>query len=260
MCGIAGWMDLTGSRLLPPEVLRAMADALFHRGPDEEGSLERAGLGLASRRLSILDLKTGRQPIANEDQSIWVVFNGELFDYPEVRADLEARGHRFVTHCDTELIPHLWEEFGEGMFDRLRGQFALALWDQGQNRLILARDRFGIAPLYWTEQAGWLLFASEIKALLASGMVEARPDRRGLDQLFTFFATPGPVTCFAGVSALLPGQYLDACPDTGAMRRVRYWDMVFPDRGEEDRGGDDPRRLVDGLEAALVRAVERRLR
>src|SRR6266545_1716348 len=188
MCGIAGLADLTGKRPVPAEALRAMQEALVHRGPDEAGLLVRPGLGLASRRLSIVGLADGQQPMTNEDGNVVVVYNGELFDYPEARADLEAHGHRFRTHCDTELLPHLWEEHGEGMFERLRGQFAVALWDARQQRLVLARDRFGICPLYWTRQGDWLLFASEIKALLASGMVPARADLRGIDQIFTFFA------------------------------------------------------------------------
>src|SRR5947209_11083431 len=167
MCGIAGVIDLTGTQAVPPGVLEDMAQTLYHRGPDEDGFLELPGLGLASRRLSIVGLTDGRQPIFNEDRSVAVVYNGELFDYPEQRAALQARGHTFRTHCDTEIIPHLWEEHAEGTFERLRGQFAVALWDARRQRLLLARDRFGICPLYWTRQDGWLLFASEMKALLA---------------------------------------------------------------------------------------------
>src|SRR5262245_44874355 len=149
MCGIAGIIDLAGQRAVPPGALHSMAEALVHRGPDEDGFLERPGLGLASRRLSIVGLADGRQPITNEDCTVFVVYNGELFDYVEKRAELEARGHRFSTHCDTEVIPHLWEEYQEGMFEHLRGQFALALWDQRRQVAILARDRFGICPFYW---------------------------------------------------------------------------------------------------------------
>src|SRR5262249_23140688 len=136
MCGIAGLADLTGERPLPPGALPAMQEALFHRGPDEGGLWKRPGLGLAARRLSIVGLADGRQPMTNEDGSIVVVFNGELFDHPELRAELEGRGHRFRTRCDTELVPHLWKEHGTGMFERLRGQFALALWDERQRRLV----------------------------------------------------------------------------------------------------------------------------
>jgi len=265
MCAIAGIIDLVDQRPVPPEAVRAMAAVLTHRGPDEDGFLERPGMALASRRLSIVGLADGRQPLTNEDRSVFVVFNGELFDYPKMRAALESRGHRFVTHCDTEVLPHLWEDEHESMFEQLRGQFALALWDQRQQRLVLGRDRFGICPLYWARQDGWLVFASEIKALFASGVVKARPDPRGLDQAFTFFALPGPVTCFAGVSALLPGRYLDVHLPAGGqgkpavVRDVKYWEVSFPDRGDEDPGRD-VNSLVDGFEAVLTRAVERRLR
>src|SRR5436309_12619559 len=177
MCGIAGIVDLSGKRPVPAGMLRAMAAAMIHRGPDEDGFLELPGLGLGSRRLSIIGLADGRQPISNEDHSVFVVYNGELFDYPERKAELEGRGHRFATHCDTEIIPHLWEDHQESTFERLRGQFAVALWDQNRQRLVLARDRFGICPLYWTRQrtadGEWLLFASEIKALLATGLIDA---------------------------------------------------------------------------------------
>src|SRR5262249_2085908 len=138
VCGIAGVIDLAGQRAAPPGVLAAMAAALYHRGPDEDGFLEQPGVGLASRRLSIVGLKDGRQPIANEDRNVWVVYNGEIFDYPEKKAALEAKGHHFRTSTDTELLPHLWEEYGEGMFEHVRGQFALALWDTRRNVLILA--------------------------------------------------------------------------------------------------------------------------
>jgi asparagine synthase (glutamine-hydrolysing) len=244
-----------------------MAAAMTHRGPDEDGFLVRPGLGLASRRLSIVGLADGRQPISNEDRSISVVYNGELFEYPERRAELEGRGHRFATHCDTEVIPHLWEDHEEGMFEYLRGQFALALWDQRRQRLILARDRFGICPLYWTRQrtpdGDWLLFASEIKALLASGMVEARPDVRGINHIFTFFALPGPITCFEGIQALLPGRYLSIqrgeLGSTAQVKEKKYWEIDFPNRGDEDPGRDR-KALVDEFENLMLRAVERRLR
>jgi asparagine synthase (glutamine-hydrolysing) len=263
MCGIAGIVDLAGNRAIENQVIQRMTQALFHRGPDEEGYLQRPGLVLGSRRLSIVGLADGQQPVANEDRSVFVVFNGEFFDYPEQRAALEARGHRLVTHCDTEIIPHLWEESQEGVFERLRGQFAVALWDQHRRRLVLGRDRFGICPLYWTRQGDWLLFASEIKALLASGMVPARPDLRGIDHVFTFAALPGPITCFEGVQLLRPGRYLQIIPANGraasSITERAYWEMDFPDRGEENRGSD-PRALVDQFESLMLHAVEERLR
>ena len=267
MCGIAGIIDLSGSRPVPPGILQRMADAIIHRGPDEDGYLEEPGVGFANRRLSIVGLFDGKQPIYNEDRSVVCVFNGEFFDYPEAKAKLAAKGHVLRTHCDTELIPHLWEDHQEGMFEHLKGQFALALWDRKRRVIILARDRFGICPLYWTRQrtpAGeWLLFASEVKALLASGLVEARPDPRGINHIFTFFALPGPITCFQGVELLLPGHYLEVqLGRPGEAARVQertYWEIDFPDQGDEDPGRS-AKAVVDGFEGVLTRAVARRLR
>jgi asparagine synthase (glutamine-hydrolysing) len=264
MCGIAGVVDLVGRREVPERVIRSMSRALFHRGPDEEGFFHRPGVALASRRLSIVGLADGQQPMSNEDRSVFVVFNGELFDHEKERAGLAERGHRLVTHCDTEILPHLWEESRQGMFERLRGQFAVALWNERERQLLLGRDRFGIAPLYWTRQGDWLLFASEIKSLLASGMVPVRPDRRGLDHIFTFSAMPGPVTCFEGVQLLPAAHFLEITPGTesGSSPRIEertYWKMDFPDAGHEDRGGD-PRKVVDEFEQILLGAVEKRLR
>jgi asparagine synthase (glutamine-hydrolysing) len=264
MCGIAGIFDLTGERAVPEDAVRKMARAIIHRGPDEEGFYFAPGVGLASRRLSIVGLADGQQPVTNEDQSVNVVFNGELFDHLEKRKELEARGHRLVKHCDTEIIPHLWEEQQQGMFERLRGQFAIALWDARQRRLMLGRDRFGICPIYWTRQGDWLLFASEIKGLLASGMVAPRPDRRGIDHVFSFSALPGPITCFEGVQLLRAGHYLDISPGSANGRTAEiaeraYWEMDFPDEGDEERG-QDPKQLVDAFEQVMLRAVDTRLK
>jgi asparagine synthase (glutamine-hydrolysing) len=266
MCGIAGLIDLSGSRPIPPNLLTRMADAIVHRGPDDDGYLSEPGVGLANRRLSIIGLADGKQPIWNEDRSVVTVFNGEFFDYPEVKAKLEARGHVFRTHCDTEIIPHLWEDHQEGMFEHLKGQFGLCLWDRKRNVIILARDRFGICPLFFAERDGWLLFGSEIKAILASGMIEAKADLRGIDQAFNFFAVPGPATCFAGVTCLQPGQYLRidraVAMQSGAratVERKYYWRIDFPDQGQEDPQSD-PSKLVDEFERVMLGAVERRLR
>jgi asparagine synthase (glutamine-hydrolysing) len=264
MCGIAGIIDLSGaSRPAPAGAIVRMAEAIYHRGPDEDGFLERPGLAFASRRLSIVGLADGRQPIHNEDGAVSVVFNGELFDYPEMRAELEGRGHRFATHCDTELIPHRWEDDQENFFSHLRGQFAFALWDSRLRRIILARDRFGICPLYWSKQGDWLLFASEVKALLASGMIEAKADPQGINHLFTFFALPGPVTCFAGIQLLPPGHYLriqlGAGGESAQVSERVYWQIDFPDRGHEDYLSSG-QKLADRLEEKLLAAVTRRLR
>ncbi len=263
MCGIAGIIDLVGRRSAPEGVVQRMSRALTHRGPDEEGFLEHPGISLASRRLSIVGLADGQQPMSDEERNLFVVFNGELFDYVERREELAARGHRFVTHCDTEIIPHTWEEAREETWEKLQGQFAIALWDARQRQLHLGRDRFGIAPLYWSRQGDWLLFASEIKGLLASGMVSPRPDRKGLDHVFTFTAVPGPRTCFEGVQLLPAGHCLRITPgEDGASPEIverAYWKMDFPDRGEEVWGYDS-RALVDEFEGLLLQAVEERLR
>src|SRR6202048_716648 len=263
MCGIAGIIDLVGKRPAPEDVVQRMARAITHRGPDEEGFLEQSGISLASRRLSIVDLADGQQPMTNEDHSVFVVFNGELFDYVERREELVRQGHRFRTHCDTEIIPHLWEDHHEGMWERLRGQFAIALWDARRRHLHLGRDRFGIAPLFWSRQGDWLLFASEIKGLLASGMVPPRPDRKGLDHVFTFSAAPGPRPCFEGFQPLPPGHCLriaPGSPGTSAVIAERaYWEMDFPAQGEEE-WGNNPRALVDEFEHLVLHAVEERLR
>ncbi|MCX6977673.1 MAG: asparagine synthase (glutamine-hydrolyzing), partial [Verrucomicrobia bacterium] len=202
-------------------------------------------------------------PVTNDSASVTVVFNGELFDHLEKRRDLEKRGHHLKKLCDTEIIPHLWEEHQLGMLERLRGQFAIALWDEPTCSLLLARDRFGICPIYWSPQGDWLLFASEIKALLASRMVPARPDRRGLDHVFTFSSLPGPITCFEGVQLLPPGHYLhltspqdDHHPNE--ISTHPFWAMDFPDRGDENPQ-ENPQHLVDSFEQILLEAVGTRL-
>jgi asparagine synthase (glutamine-hydrolysing) len=271
MCGIAGIVDLSGQRSAPPGTARRMADVMVHRGPDEDGYLDRHGLNLSMRRLSIVGLADGQQPISNEDGSIWVVFNGELFDYPEKKAFLESKGHVFRTHTDTELIPHLYEEYGEGMFAHLKGQFAICVWDTKKNIMILARDRVGICPLFYTIRkpaagpgAGteWLLFASEIKCLLASGFVPAKVDLQGINQVFSFFAVPGPMTCFEGVRLLTPGHYLRVQIGAGSadscIQDRTYWEIDFPDHGQEEQKPHDV--AVREFDELFRAAVDRRLR
>lgn len=262
MCGIAGLIDLNGKRQPDAAIVHRMADALWHRGPDEDGYLIRPGIGFANRRLSIVGLGDGSQPIFNEDGTVAVVYNGELFDYPERKAELEAKGHKFRTHTDTEIIVHLYEEYGEGVFEQLKGQFAIALYDFSKRTVFLARDRVGICPLHWSRQGDWLYFGSEIKALLASGAIDAAPDPRGIDHLFTFFSMGTRRTMFEGVHSLLPGHYLkmqfrgDGKPAEIVERQ--YWDFDFPNAGEELDG--DATTLIDEFEARFRRAVEIRLR
>ncbi|HEY1190647.1 MAG TPA: asparagine synthase (glutamine-hydrolyzing) [Gemmata sp.] len=266
MCGIAGMFDLSGQRPAPVGVVPAMARAIYHRGPDEDGYLERPGLHLANRRLSIVGLADGQQPIANEDRSVWTVFNGEFFDYKEKRAALEAKGHVFRTHTDTELIPHTWEDHGAEFLQHLKGQFAICVWDSRTNEVLLARDRSGICPLFYTtvkhDGTDWLLFASEMKALFASGLVERKADLQGLNHIFTMMAMPGPTTVFQGVKSISPGRYLHfklgrTTPEQAATQKT-YWQITYPDNGHEDYGADE-KKIVDGFEAVLFQAVQRRV-
>lgn len=264
MCGIAGVIDLDGTRRPAPSgVVARMSAAILHRGPDEEGYLERAGLHLANRRLSIVGLADGQQPLANEDSSIWTVFNGELFDYREQRRDLEARGHQFRTHTDTELLPHLWEEHREQMLEHVRGQFALCIWDSQTHEFLLARDRAGICPLFYSTVAhdgtNWLVFASEMKAILASGLIPAQPDLTGIGHVFTFFAMPGPRTVFRGIQALLPGRYLHIKPGQADLTQRTYWQVTYPDRGQEHYGANE-KQVVNGFEQVLMAAIDKRLK
>jgi asparagine synthase (glutamine-hydrolysing) len=257
MCGIAGAIDLNGRREFPAARLLAMTGAIAHRGPDDEQIHIEPGLAMGARRLSIVDLAGGRQPISNEDGSIWVTQNGELFEYPELQGELVARGHRLATRCDTELWVHLYEDHGADLFRKARGQFAVALWDRNDRTLILGRDRVGICPLFYAEVDGWLLWASEIKALLASGLLAARPDPKGIDLFFTTFCAGTTRTAFEGIRSIPPGHFLRI--QGGRVGRHQYWDLDFPDAGEERRP-DDPTPLVDELESLMRRAVERRLR
>jgi asparagine synthase (glutamine-hydrolysing) len=257
MCGIAGALDLTGSREFSAQRLLSMTGAIAHRGPDDEQIHREPGLALGARRLSIVDLAGGRQPIANETGDVWVAFNGELFEYPELREELLANGHRLATRCDTEAWVHLYEDRGEGMFEKARGQFAVSLWDRASRTLILGRDRVGICPLYYTERDGWLLWGSEVKALLASGLVLARPDPKGIDHLFSFFCAGTSRTFFEGVKSIPPGHYLRI--RDGRIELKQYWDLDFPDAGQEVRL-DDPEPLIEEFEGLLRQAVERRLR
>jgi asparagine synthase (glutamine-hydrolysing) len=256
MCGIAGALDLAGERAFPVGRLRAMTGAIAHRGPDDEQVHHEPGLALGVRRLSIVDLEGGRQPIANEDGTIWVAYNGELFNYHELLPDLLARGHRLATRCDTEAWVHLYEDHGEGLFDRVNGQFALALWDRPGRTLLLPRDRMGVCPLYYAEADGWLLWASEVKALFASGLVAPRPDPKGVDYFFNFMCAGTSRTFFEGVRSVPPGHYLRV--KEGRVALCKYWDLDFPDAGQERRL-DDPTSLIEELQERLTRAVERRL-
>ena len=236
MCGIAG-VHLDAMDASPDSaMLERMVAAIHHRGPDGSGFHVEPGVGLGHARLSIIDLAGGAQPVHNEDQTVWISYNGEIFNYVELRRGLEMRGHRFYTHTDTEVIVHLYEEHGDDFVHQLNGQFAFALWDRPRRRLLLVRDRAGILPLYYTRTREGVLFASEVKALLASGAVAAALDPDALDETFTFWAPLAPRTMFRGVSQICPGEMV-VIQGTRLERRT-YWHWDFPDAGAHRTGGD----------------------
>jgi asparagine synthase (glutamine-hydrolysing) len=202
-----------------------MCNAIAHRGPDDWGTFVEGGVGLGMRRLSIVDLAGGHQPMSNEDGSVIVVFNGEIYNFPSLHDEIVAKGHRFKTRCDTEALVHLYEEYGEGMVARLRGMFAFAIWDRNRRRLLLARDHFGQKPLFYTERAGQLTFASEIKALLADDPSLAELSPRALDQYLTMRFVHAPETFFSRVRALPPAHYM--VWEQGKARIQRYWDLNY---------------------------------
>lgn len=227
MCGIAGIMFSNSARLPEPDGLEAMSAAIAHRGPDGEGFRTEAGIGLIHRRLSIIDLAGGAQPLGNEDGTVQVVFNGEIYNHRALRAELEAGGHRFRTNSDTEVLVHLYEERGERMVERLRGMFAFAIWDRRRRRLLLARDRIGIKPLYIYRDSEKLLFASEPKAILAYPNFKAELDPAALEDYLAYGAVPGPRSIFRGISKLSPGHTLVAEPARLEAAPRRYWRLRF---------------------------------
>ena len=223
MCGIAGIVAV--DRLdhdAPARALR-MRDVITHRGPDEAGLRCDDAAALAHRRLSIVDLSTGQQPLSNEDGTAWITFNGEIYNHADVRAELEAHGHRYRTKSDTETIVHAYEQWGEACVDRFRGMFAFAIWDAPRKRLLLVRDRLGIKPLYWARTGDALLFASEIKAILASDLVQAQPNYAVLPEVLSTRYTSGSDTLFKGINKLLPGHLLVF--EQGETTIRQYWDL-----------------------------------
>jgi asparagine synthase (glutamine-hydrolysing) len=233
MCGIAGIVSLEGKPVFEQE-LRNMCLAIAHRGPDDEGFYFQTGVGLGMRRLSIIDLDSGRQPISNEDGSVWVVFNGEIYNFQELRREMQGRGHVFSTNGDTETIVHLYEEYGNHCVDRLRGMFAFALWDERRRQLLVARDRLGIKPLYYGEIGGRILFASELKSILQLPEVGRDLNWSAVSHLFSFLTTPPTEAIIDGVHKLEPGCLLTASPGRAPVIE-RYWDLSFePDYGREE--------------------------
>jgi asparagine synthase (glutamine-hydrolysing) len=234
--------------VIAPEVLDRMTDAMTHRGPNDRGTHVADGIALGVRRLSIVDVEGGHQPISNEDGSIWAVQNGELYNHREVRSRLGSRGHRFQTRCDTEIIPHLYEDAGAAFPEHLRGMFGIALWDGRERRAVVARDRLGIKPMYYAEAADLLVFASELKSLLASGLVGTELDYEAIDAYLTLGFVPGPMTPLASVKKLMPGHVLIV--DPSGVRTQAFWSYPEPAPVEMtlDEASD---RLLAGLEESV---------
>jgi asparagine synthase (glutamine-hydrolysing) len=238
MCGIAGIVDRKEGGNGQEGLLKKMLGMIRHRGPDQFGIYLDEQASLGSARLSIIDLACGQQPITNEDGRLWIVFNGEIFNYVELRHELEEKGHRFATRSDTEVILHLYEELGADCLKRFNGQFAMAIWDNRDKTLFLARDRLGVRPLFYTHSSGRLLFASEIKALFVDSTVSREIDFTSLDQVFTFWAPLTPRTIFQNIFEIPPGHFLIA--SKGEVKVKDYWSIDFQlqesSPGKSDRG------------------------
>jgi len=256
MCGIAGIFNLSSASSVENSLVETMISRIQHRGPDDYGYYRDEDIGLAHARLSIIDLKGGKQPIHNEDQTIWVIFNGEIFNYIELRENLIQKGHSFYTHSDTEVIVHLYEEYGNQFVSHLNGQFAIALWDKSNKKLILTRDRVGITPLFYAQESGKLIFASEIKAILPALKSSPEMNLNALDQLFTFWAPISPNTLFSGIEEISPGEIMTFCD--GQVSREKYWDWIYPNDDHYRNASEDD--LAEELKDLLIDATKIRLR
>lgn len=253
MCGIAGFLSLEQGVFATKTIAQAMCDVIVHRGPDGQGMLVDGPLAMGMRRLSIIDLAGGQQPIANEDGTISVIQNGEIYNFQSIRQDLEKRGHRFKTNSDTEAIVHLYEEYGTRCVEHLRGMFALAIWDAPRRRLIVARDRLGIKPLYYSIGNGRLLFGSELKSLLAVGL-DREIDQQALHDYLSLTYVPAPATIFKAARKLMPGSMLIA--ERGNVRIERWWNLSF--EPDEKRFHSEPE-IVEAVRERVEDAVRSHL-
>lgn len=253
MCGITGVLNLSGASV-GHFLLRQMTTLLAHRGPDGDGFFVDGPIGLGHRRLRIIDLsERGKQPLSNEDGTVWVTFNGEIYNYRELRADLTKRGHVFHSNTDTEVVVHAFEEEGIACLKRFNGMFAFGLWDARQRKLYLVRDRVGIKPLFYYLDSEWLIFASEIKAVLCHQAVERRVDLKALHTFLSLNYTPAPYTLFEGVKQLLPGHYL-VCDSAGNVSEHEYWDLEYTLDDTHSEG-----EFVGRFQKLLQEAVRKRL-
>lgn len=248
MCGIAGIYNFKTLKPVTQSLVRAMTDTLVHRGPDDEGFYLSDGIGLGHRRLSIIDLAAGHQPISNEDGTIWVVFNGEIYNFGDLHDSLVKKGHIFKTKSDTEVIVHLYEEMGEECFRDLRGMFAIAIWDQRKKTLLLARDRVGKKPLYYHYDGTRVVFGSEIKAILQVPGISRDIDLDALSDYFSFLYVPAPKSIFKSIRKILPGHYLVVSPQ--GLRETEYWDLSFS-QVEELTEKEWCEKLVDSFQEAV---------
>jgi asparagine synthase (glutamine-hydrolysing) len=250
MCGISGIVNFDPGAPVNARLLQEMTDAMSHRGPDGRGEYVAGCVGLGHRRLSIIDLGGGAQPMCNENGTVWVTYNGEIYNFEAVRSDLESRGHLFKSSSDTEVIVHAYEEWGEQSVQRLRGMFAFAVWDERRRQLLLARDRVGIKPLYYANTGSALVFASELKSLLVHPAVSRRMNPRAIDRFVTYYYLPGTDTPFADVHKLEPGHFLIL--KDGRLRNERYWDLSF----DSPRSSQSLPEAVEALQQILRQAVK----
>ena len=256
MCGFTGYVDTRGERAANREVLSRMTGSLVHRGPDSDGFFLEGTIGLGFRRLSIIDLDGGDQPFFNENNSIVLLCNGEIYNYRELRKELIEKGHKFRSSCDVEVLLHLYEEEGTGFLNRLNGQFAFVIYDRNRKLLFLARDHFGINPLYYTVADGVFVFGSEIKAILEHPLVDRAVDLTGLDQVLSFPGLVSPRTMFKNIKSLKSGHYMTLVD--GNLKVAEYWDLDYPLQGET--GDDRPESFyVDELKELFTQSVGYRL-
>lgn len=249
MCGICGKINFKKSDKVEKRIIKSMMDVMHHRGPDDEGTYINGNIGLGHKRLTIIDLSSGKQPISNENDTIWIVFNGEIYNYQELRISLLAKGHKFKTNTDTEVIVHLYEEYGDNFVNHLRGMFALCIWDSNVDKLILTRDRVGIKPLYYFHNANSLWFASELKSILQDKSVERNINYSAVDKFLTFYYVPGNETLISGLKKLEPGHYLIS--KNGQLNIKEYWDLNFssPDKVYPEK------EYLDQLDSILSESV-----
>src|SRR5258706_2129652 len=262
MCGICGIYEYGLNRPgVDAELVARMRDTMSHRGPDDAGVYVSADrrVGLGNRRLAIVDLSpAGRNPMPNEDGRVWITFNGEIYNHQSLRPGLEARGHRYRSRTDTETVIHLYEERGLDFVDELEGDFAIALWDEAERRIVLARDRVGVKPLYYTLTGGRLIFASEIKAILEHPSVSRDVDEEALYHYLSFLTTPAPQTLFAGIQKLPAGCML-ICDARGEVRIKRYWYAIVPCRSMSGAREPDERECADEVLRLLTESIDKRM-